>query len=212
MLQILYTNDHLQRGVALAGEEAGSAHGLINIAPAAKGVTTLLFWGHGDNYGLCTKNATELAEIIKAWKALNATMHTVELVTCNARHYTGATDSFANQLKSKLGGFFSSTKNLVLKGLPVTRSGSINAFSILLAEAPSKSWVYVTGPGGDDSEMMRGASLIKFQKIGERTVSFRGDIAQRADEMVRLHKGHDRQWTMNYGYFNTLRKNLVVVK
>jgi hypothetical protein len=210
MLQILYTQDHLQRGVALAGEEAGSEHALITTAAAAKGVSTLLFWGHGDNHHLCTKNASELAEVVKAWKALNPGIHTVELITCNARHYTGNTDSFANQLRSKLGGLFSSTRHIVIKGLPTTVTGSINAFSILLAEAPTKSWVYVTGPGVNDSEMMKGASLIKFQKVGERTISYRGDIAARADEMVRTHR--DRKWTMNYGYFNTLRRNLVVVK
>jgi|GEM_PF-5474131 len=41
------------------------------------------------------------------------------------------------------------------------------------------------------------------------SVSFRGDIAVRANEVVRDHP--IRQWTMNYGYFNTLRNHLGTV-
>lgn len=209
MLQILYTTDHLARGVALSQELPGSEHALVDTAATAKGVDTLLCWGHGDAYSFCKKSAADMVALVTAWKSVNPELATVELVTCNARHCTGTADSFANQLKSGLGGFFSSTKNIRIKALPVTVTGSVNAFSILLAEPATKSWCYVTGPGTDDKEMFKGANQITSHVVSGRTVSFRGDIAQRADAIVRANP--DRKWTMNYGYFNTLRGNLVYV-
>jgi hypothetical protein len=209
MLQILYTQDHLARGVALSQEEAGSDHALVDTAPTAKGVDTLLCWGHGDSYSFCKKSAAEMAALVTAWKAVNPALHTVELVTCNARHYTGKSDSFANQLKSRLSGFFSSTKHIVIKALPVTVTGAANAFSILLAEPATKSWCYVTGPGTDDKIMFQGANLITSHVVNGKMVSFKGDIAQRANLMVSQHP--DRKWSMNYGYFKMLRRNLVKV-
>ena len=94
-----------------------------------------------------------------------------------------------------------------MKALPTTVSGKLNAFSILLAETNTKSWVYVTAPGADDKLLMQAQSLIQYERTQDgRLVSFRGDIAQRADKTVRDNP--QRQWTMNYGYFNTLRSCL----
>ena len=57
---------------------------------------------------------------------------------------------------------------------------------------------------------MEASSLIQFTTNATGgLVSFKGDIAQRADAMVREHR--DRKWTMNYGYFNTLRATLGAV-
>ena len=147
-----------------------------------------------------------MVKVIAAWKKLNSQLNTVELITCNARHFTGSTDSFANQLKKGLhSGLLSSTRSITVKALPVTVTGSQNAFSILLADTNTKSWCYVTGPGTDDKIMFEGANLISY----ENGKSFKGDIAVRANQVVRDNP--NRKWTMNYGYFNMLRRNLVTI-
>jgi hypothetical protein len=54
---------------------------------------------------------------------------------------------------------------------------------------------------------MQAQSLIQYERtVDGKLVSFRGDIAQRADKTVRDNP--QRTWTMNYGYFNTLRSCL----
>lgn len=169
---------------------------------------TLAFWGHGDSSKLCGKTPRELHEVIKAWKSHNAGLKTVEIITCNARHASGG-DPFVKKLKSGIG-FRSSLRGLTIKALPTTVTGKNNAWSILLAETNHKSWVYVTAPGATDALLMEASSLINFQRnVNGGLSSFWGDIAKRADQMVRDNP--NRQWTMNYGYFNTLRAHLGVV-
>lgn len=212
MIQILYTEDHKARGTTLAAEQGDAPHGLIDIEAITKeGLDTLVLWGHGDALRFCGKNVDDMKDIIKAWKKKNGGLKTVELITCNVRHYSTlmSSESYLKKLKSALSGFFSSTGGLKLKALPVTCTGSEDAFSILLAETNHKSWCYVTGPGTDDTVMMKGASLIKFETVDGKTKSYTGDIAERANEMVKIT---DRKWTMNYGYFNSLRGCLVEFK
>jgi hypothetical protein len=211
MIQILYTQDHAARGVALAAAVPGAKHGLVDTAPSAvTGLDTLVFWGHGDQFKPCDRTAAEIVKVISGWKKLNSGLKTVELITCNARHCTGNADSFAVQVKNGLrAGVLSSTRNIQVKALPVTVSGMRNAFSILLAEVPTKSWVYVTGPGTNDSIMMEGVRLINFETVNGKVQSFKGDIALRANKVVR--DVPVRKWSMNYGYFNNLRNCLVAV-
>lgn len=212
MIQILFTEDHRARAVALAGAVPGSAAALIDTPPTKiNGLDTLTFWGHGDPWKFCTKTPAEMAKVIKDWKSKNSGIKTVELITCNARHFsTGATDSFANQLKSALkSGIMSSTSGIKMKGLPVGVTGAQNAWSILLADPGTKSWVYVSAPGMTDADMMEGQGLIRYHKVGTGLVSFNGDIAQRANKMIVEHP--KRKWSMNYGYFNNLRANLVSI-
>ena len=183
----------MRRAVALASVEGQAYHGLIDsIKPdirRAQPLETLVFWGHGDAYKLCHKTPGELVDIIKAWKKSNPTLKTVELITCNARHATGKTTSYSKQVKSKLkSGIRSSTRDVKVKALPVTVTGSHDAFSILLAETRTKSWVYVTGPGTNDDVMMEGARLINFHTVNGKTVSFTGDIAARANEVIKAHR------------------------
>ncbi len=214
MVQFLFQGGHGSHGPraqALSTVTPGSRCGDINTTnpTTIQGLDTLAFWGHGDSQKLCDKTPTQLFEIIKSWKNRNSGLKTIELITCNARHTTSG-DPFANRLKSKFG-ILSGTRGMVVKALPVTVSGKRNAWSILLAETVFNSWCYVTAPGTDDSLLMQASSLITFQRNATGgLVSYRGDIAKRADEMVRANP--QRQWTMNYGYFNTLRAHLGVVR
>ena len=211
MIQILYTHDHATRGSALAST-IGARHGLIGSTDPQRirGLDTLTFWGHGDPGRFCERTPSDMVKLIRKWKDLNGSLKTVELITCNARHCTSG-DPLAKKIKSALHrNIFRSTSRLKVKALPVTVTGKRNAFSILLAETVHKSWVYVTAPGTNDSLMMQAQNLIRWEQDEEgRSFCFKGDMAARANQVVRDNP--DRQWTMNYGYFNTLRANLVAV-
>lgn len=219
MLQILFEgppghgkNDHGPRGRALA-QVSGAGSGYIETAvPTPKSIDTLTLWGHGDAAKLCGMDAKDISEVVKKWKAVNPGLKTVEIITCNARHASGGGKAFVDQLKNKLHGFRSSTRDVQIKGLPVAVGGKSNAWSILLAEPTHKSWVYITAPGANDSLLMQAKSLIDFEPTpnGQGLQSYRGDIAIKADGSVRTAP-MNRQWTMNYGYLNTLRSHLVKV-
>jgi hypothetical protein len=138
------------------------------------------------------------------------------------------------------------TRSIVLKALPVDASANKNqkkssplarptisgrdSYSILLADAVTKSWVYITAPLAISNNMSQGdkllmyaANLIRFDDAG--TASFKGDIAARAaikskilDQPADVTKPNSllpkvpRTWTMTYGYFRTLRATLGVVR
>jgi len=181
MIQFLFQGGHGSHGPraqALANITPGSRYGDIDItkASAIPGLHTLTFWGHGDSGKLCGKSPNEIHTIIKAWKRVNGGLKTIEILTCNSRHASGG-DSFANKLKSQFG-MLSGTGGLTLKALPVTVTGKMNAWSILLAETVHNSWVYNTAPGANDSLLMQANSLIQFTTNDTGgMVSFRGDIA-----------------------------------
>ena len=212
MIQFLYQGGHGSHGPraqALAALSPGSRCGDIQTTQpvAIPGLDTLVFWGHGDKYKLCGKTPRELHDVIKAWKAVNPGLNTVELITCNARH-AATGDPFAKQLKDGIG-LMSSLRGLKIKALPTFVGGRNNAWSILLAETNSNTWCYITAPGANDSLLMQAKSLIDVDQGPNGMVSYRGNIATRADAVVRAHP--NRQWTMNYGGFNTLRAHLSAV-
>lgn len=212
MIQFLWQGGHGSHGprAQTLARITGSREGDIATTKPSQvqALDTLTFWGHGDANKLCDKTPDQLIAIIAEWKALNAGLRTVEVITCNARHCARG-DSYVGKLKSRLG-FRTHTRGITIKALPVTVSGKMNAWSILLAETQYSSWVYVTAPGATDKLLMEASSLIQFrQNESGGLSSYRGDIALRANEMVKAHP--EREWTMNYGYFGTLRANLVAI-
>lgn len=212
MIQILYTQDHMTRAVALTSVVPLARHGLVNTTPpiAIPGLHTLTFWGHGDPGRFCDHSPSELVKLIGKWKKLNSKLKTVELITCNARHCTQG-DPLASKIKSGLRmGFLHGTAGIKVKALPVTVTGKRNAFSILLAEPNYKSWAYITAPGTNDGPMMEAQNLIRYD-AGQNggAVPYQGDLAVKANKVARDHPV--RNWTVNFGYFNTLRSCLVDV-
>ena len=207
MIQILYAQDHTERGLALAQVVGGSQSALVTTPATRKpGLDTLTLWGHGDLVRLCGKTAAEMVTLIKQWKDLNGSLATVEVITCNARHSSGRHDSYVQNMVNGLrAGFMSGTRNIVVKAMPVNVEGVHNGYSILLADAPSKSWCYVTGKGPDDKIMLAGSNLVKAEaaKLGY-------DLAAAATKVAKDVKRRD--FTLNYGYFNTLRSHLGVVQ
>jgi len=214
MIQILYQGGHGSHGPraeALAATTPGSLCGDISNTEPTKipNLHTIAFWGHGDSYKLCHHSPSELIKLVRKWKKLNRSLKTIEVITCNARHGAGKAEPYVKSLKGKIG-ILSGTSGMKLKALPVAYGGSSEAWSILLAETTFNSWVYITAPGGTDAMLMEAKTLIDFQKNANGGLSsYRGDVATRANKVVRENR--DRKWTMNYGYFNTLRSSLVYV-
>lgn len=214
-IHILYEADHQNRAAKLASVIPGATSGLVSSPPRCigTGLDTLIFWGHGTFVNLCGKTSAELAALIKDWRRLNPGLNSVELITCNARHFSGNADSYANQLKATLrSGVLSSTRNVKVLALPVAVGGIRNACSILLADWQSGTWVYVTAPGPNDTELMKASNLIVYNHVGGRATSRRPDgtdIASLANKLV--VENPRRNWSMLYGTFGYLRKNLVAV-
>ena len=207
MIQVLYAQDHTERGVALSQAVPGSQSSLHTVAPSAKpGLDTLLFWGHGDLARLCGLQSGDFVTLVGSWTKLNPGLKTVEIITCNARHAPTGYDSYAQNVATGLrAGFLSATRNIVVKAMPMNVGGATNAFSILLAHAPNKSWCYITGPGPDDKIMFQGNNLVKAE-----SAQLGYDLALAGNKVAKEAK--DRKFTLNYGYFNTLRAQLGVVK
>ena len=207
VIQILYEADHLKRAETLAAAIPGSKYDLVGSPPsAAKKLDTLVFWGHGTQSFLCGLTVAGFRSVVKEWKKLNSSLKTVEIITCDARHAAGKDDPFVTMAKAALsGGMMSSTRNIVLKALPVHINGSQDALSILLADWQSKSWCYITAPGPTGKALHLTKDLII-----KEAKPFGDDLARTGDKVVRQVK--DRKFTLNYGYFNTLRAQLGVVK
>ena len=214
-VQILYTKDHAARARAMESALPEARASLVSDEPTAiRGLKTLVLWGHGTSVSLCDLGTDAMADLIQRWRKLNSSLQSIDIVTCNARHYAPQgtkqvefNDSYVNRLKVALKSRGRATRKLTMRALPITVTGERNAWSILLAEAATKSWVYVTAPGETEDALLDAAALIQLDDSGQS--AFHGDIAQRADEMVRAHP--DRKWTMTYGYFGDLRRSLVVV-
>jgi hypothetical protein len=219
-------DSHEERARELAAITPGARIGNIDTTPPRPlpfPLDTLIFWGHGDQGQLCGKSAMELCRLIGEWQKLNLELKTVELITCNVRHCDGARDPYADRVKHHLkwDPRIQGTLKLKVKALPVNVGGKVNAWSILLAHPPTKSWVYITAPGITDADMMRAKNLIEFDRGLTGAISYTGDLAKKANKVVssRASKPMDAsglpfqvKWTMNYGYFNTLRNHLVEVK
>jgi hypothetical protein len=220
MYQVLYevTNardSHQERASALSQSLGASRCDEVNFPATRRGIHSLIFWGHGTVLSLCGKNADEIVEIIKAWKAVNPDLKTVEIITCNARH--GASDALPFVTKVKAGmrrGFRSSTHDVKLKALPVNVNGALGGYSILLAEAATKSWCYITSAGADDKTMMYARGEMDRKASGIKKSGGQIDMATLAEEVIKEtgRKGPNGDFfTMNYGYFNTLRSTLSFV-
>jgi hypothetical protein len=220
MVQILYevTNQkdsHSERAAALGAFIGAAKWDAIGGSAVRRGIHTLIFWGHGSILTLCGKNADAIVEIIKSWKALNPDLKTVEVITCNSRH--GALDALPFIGKIKAGmrrGIRSSTHDVKLKSLPVNVNGALGGFSILLAEASTKTWCYITSSGDKDTTMMYARGEMDRMASDAKKAGTPVDLATLAEEVIKVtgRKDPDGQYfTMNYGHFNTLRDSLSLV-
>lgn len=217
-------DSHEERAKGLSAVTGNCGYGNIDTttATAVPNLNTLIFWGHGESSSMCGKSVVDLCKVIADWKKLNPKLKTIEIITCNARHAKGKAAAYVDKLKNhlkwdpRIRGTFSMT----VKALPVGVGGKHNVWSILLAHGATGSWVYITAPGVTDAEMMQAKNLIEFDRGTTGAISYTGDLAEKANKVVSARAKNpvdvsgnpfNVDWTMTYGYFNTLRACLVVV-
>lgn len=199
--------DHQRRGEALARLTPGAHCGPASKPPIVKpGLDTLTFWGHGDAHSFCDLQADEFVKVVHEWKKLNKTLKTVEIITCNARHALGGSDSFTKQAVPKLR---SKHSDIAVKAMPMGMgtAGEIHVWSILLFSTETHTWCYVTAPGKADTEFMwPGVHKVKaeMKRLGGE------DLAAGAKVVERIETS--RRFGLMYGPLAQLRSRLTPVK
>lgn len=207
MIQILYgVGDHQNKGEALARSYPGAHCGPADKTPLTKpGLDTLTFWGHGDSSKLCHLTPPAFVKLVSDWKKLNPTLKTVEIITCNARHATGGSDSYTKQVVS---GIRKKHSDMAVKALPMGMgSTGAHAWSILKFSPPTGTWCYVTAPGTVDTDFMWPAVHMveaEMRGLGGYDLAAGARIVEAREKM--------RKFTLNYGQLNALRAQLVVLR
>ena len=208
--QILSENDHQKRSQALATSLVNDAiaDDIDKTPQKVTGLKTLIFWGHGNQIALCNKSAREIVEIINAWKKLNSDLKTVEIITCNSRHFDEKVkntkpkkhiksvlthlgsgqrinNSIAKQVKRGLKySLYPSIRKIRVLSMPESVRGSYKQHSILYWDPPSTSWCYVTG--ATEPEMFTTGTNIKYTKKMPPDPLSQWDDARTGDFPTRL--------------------------
>jgi hypothetical protein len=225
MLQILYQgpddwhpdDSHENRASRLAKTVKGSKYDLVEAkAVRREGLDTLVFWGHSSgNSKLCDKTPSEIAQIVKKWKRVNPGLTTVETLTCDGRHARANEKPLVRKIRTSLrAGMFSSTSGVILKALPVAYAGAAGSASILLADWETDSWCYVSAPSEGMMLSTKGkiiAIALKFYRLRKDDKSS-ADVAKASGRLFKQKGEGERTYSVNYGYFATLRAHLSVVK
>ncbi|MBX6363713.1 MAG: hypothetical protein IRZ00_07590 [Gemmatimonadetes bacterium] len=154
-------DDHQNRAQALATTYAAPAQNVKTKPKKISGLTTLVFWGHGDPSAFCGLNSDAFVDLVTTWKKLNSGLETVEMLTCNARHRQGGhTDSFTEQVVTKLSRKLNEVR---FRALPIatTPTGNTCQFSILKWHPASGTWAYIGATGADDKTMWAAATKLE---------------------------------------------------
>ena len=238
--QILYENDHQMRAQALATSLVNDAiaDDIDKTPEKVAGLKTLIFWGHGNQVALCNKSGRGIVEIINAWKKLNSDLKTVEIITCNSRHFdekvksTKPTkhiksvlthlgsekrinNSIAKVVKRGLKySLYPSIRKIRVLSMPESVRGSYKQHSILYWDPPSTSWCYVTG--ATEPEMFTTGTNIKYTKKMPPDPLSQWDDARTGDFPTRLAAAKIDFPSADYsdcvaGPLNTLRDVLVEI-
>jgi hypothetical protein len=163
MKMVLWGNEHKLRATNLAHVLHENAAAVASLAASsnlpASTDTTLTIWGHGGPDQFAEMTAVQLGNFIKAWKSKNASLSTVELVTCDVRHSADPNnrDSFTDKLMPLL---INSGKILVnIKSLP--RGGSTATTSAMYAWEVADLDGYYFIAGNDDASLQMGAKVFQ---------------------------------------------------
>lgn len=196
----LGTGDHEARAKALAAVISAHCSPINGPAIQKPGLDTIILWGHGDPEALCGLSADAMVTKMAEWKKWNPLLKTIEIITCNARHSTGGDLAYVQRFKPKLKSKYS---DIVVKALPMGM-GSLGAhsFSILLADANTRTWAYVTAGGKDNTEVMGPAQ----QEIKNEAANHGYNLVTAA---AIIEKNNPmRTFGLKYGTFSDLRSNL----
>lgn len=141
---ILWGKEHEARAENLAAavnEEFRELSGMV-AEPATipkSSDATITIWGHGGPDTLADMSGEKLANFIKAWKQKNASLTTVELVTCDARHSPADNDNRDTYTDKLMPYLISSADKVLVKVKALPRGGSRATTSILYALEPKKN-------------------------------------------------------------------------
>ena len=199
---IMYGKDHFDRANTLAttvGEKAAGSSVLSDQRFIPKTPDwTLTVWGHGGPDTFCEMANISFCEGIKAWKKMNPTLKTVEIITCDARH--NAYDYLSSYAKSvakyvKLNGI-----DVAIKALPAGQATT--GESVLWASANTSSFCHI------DSLDSNGYNWAN-QRLQTLLPQFQDDCNQASQELAKEAKNH--RFSVIGGYFGSLRGILGVV-
>ena len=220
MIQILYEKGHEERCRNLASVTANASVGDAN-GPALdkkiQKITTLCFWGHGTSGKFCGMAPINFIAKVKEWKKWNPSITTVEIITCNSRHGGVAVSTKKPPPESELPWVHSYTDRvkpelrklgITLKALPIGMGsrGVENRWSILKWSKSTKTWLYVTAGGGNDTDgMWDGVFKVEQHDVFKRTKSFvnAGNAVKASDGL--------RKYTLDFGAVSQLRGSLVTL-
>jgi hypothetical protein len=213
---VLWGHEHQWRATNLAhvlNEKVAEAAPLV-ATPAnipACSDATLTIWGHGGPDEFAEMAATQLGDFIKAWKKKNASLSTVELLTCDARHSPDADnrDAYTDKLIPLL---INSGKILInVKSLP--RGGSTATTSELWATEAAGSNGYYFLAADDDASLAAAVQVFDAAwaglPAGAQDYAHLFPVAKAAMDKAAM-KGPLR-YVASYGTFDKLRALLVNV-
>lgn len=157
---VLWGKEHQWRASNLA---AVLGESVAQLELAAKGAipvsadSTLTIWGHGGSEIFAEMNASALGDFIKAWKAKNPALKTVELVTCDARHASDNRDSFTDKLMPLL--LNASKSKVLVNVMCLPRGGSTATTSELWATEAAGSNGYFFIAADSDAALAKGVQV-----------------------------------------------------
>jgi len=167
---------------------------------------TLTIWGHGGQAKFADLTSDQLVAYIKAWKKMNPTLKTVEIVTCDARHAQDDTyESFAKRVVTGLEG-----TGIVVKGLPVGMTG--DSYSILWADNKNGfCYITATTKARFDEVNPRFQALYRTEATATPTVTA-SEVCNKMASGKAKEGPAGQQYSLIYSQLKTLRANLVVVR
>ncbi len=213
---VLYGNEHQAKATNLAtalGEKVGAVatYTGATAAPASTD-TTLTIWGHGGPDSFAEMTAAQLNTLIRKWKTKNPSLTTVELITCDARHLEGDTDSFTDKLMPLL---IANGKVLVnVKGLP--RGGAKATVSLLYAvdTAGSDGFYFIAAETNAEEAKARAILSAAEAAVPPATpvaTKFLTAIEAAKKENDKAAMKGALKYTVSGGPFSKLRDRLAVV-
>jgi len=196
---VLWGAEHDARAKALAAAvvpaETASA---LTSTPIKSADATLSIWGHGGQSEFAGMTSAQMVTFVKAWKKMNPTLTTVEIITCDARHAQDDTyEAFAEAVVKGLAG-----TGVVVKALPKGQT----------AESESILWA-----GAQYFCYMTAKTTAVFNEVNQKLETGINGGSKSYEICDQLAKGKAKdpkggQYTVNYGIVKNLRSNLVVVR
>lgn len=205
---ILWGEEHERRATSLANAYGETAKSLALLGNGPEGTAavrcadkTLTVWGHGDANTFAELSNGEFGQLIRNWKKLNTQLKTVEIITCDARHnddpFSGYASSVAKFVRDTCG------EEVVVKALPVGQHKT--DCSILWANVGTASFCYITAPSDEALEYAN-------QRLKTLSPGNSRDLNKTAQDMAKEERPAFHNYTVNGGYFKTLRDYLGIVK